>query len=388
MRERDLSRLRSFTMAALFVWLSPAVTHPLAAQGAASPPSTHAENSSADSIAADPVGPPMPPLFLPDRMERLLARAESMSALTSLIVARRDSVLIENYYRGLRPSQTVNVKSVSKTLLSPMVGIAIRDSLLDGVNQPISDLLPDYFEILERTGSLDPRKNRIEIRHLLSMRTGIETASFGNYGAWVASSDWAYDQLRRPMVCDPGDCHEYSTGSTHLLSVILTRRSGKSLRSYMLDELFRPMGIALGEWDRDPQGRYLGGNNMSLRPRDMLKFGQLFANGGRFNGRQLVPEEWITTSWRPTGSSPWNGHGYGYLWWTRHWGGERAYFAWGYGGQFIVVVPRLDLVIVATSSLRDRERGHTRQMWRFFDRYAVPAFKVGWGAESRDEGLP
>lgn len=387
MRARDLSRLLSFAMAVLFVSLSPAVPRALAAQVGAPPASTRPENPSADSIAADPVGPPIPPLFLPDRMERLLARADGMNALTSLIIARRDSVLVENYYRGLGPSQTVNVKSVSKTLLSPMVGIAIRDSLLDGVNQPISDLLPDYFEILAGRGSLDPRKNQIEIRHLLSMRTGIETASFGNYGAWVASPDWAYDQLRRPMVCDPDACHEYSTGNTHLLSVILTRRSGKSLRRYMLDELFRPMGIPLGEWDRDPQGRYLGGNNMSLRPRDMLKFGQLFANGGRFDGRQLVPEEWITASWRPTGSSPWNGHGYGYLWWMRRWGGERAYFAWGYGGQFIVVVPRLDLVIVATSSLRDRERGHTRQMWRFFDRYAVPAFKVGWGAESRDEGL-
>lgn len=387
MRARDLSRLRSFSMAVFFVSLSPTVTRPLAAQGAAPPPPPRADSMSADSIAADAVGPPIPPLFLPDRMERLLARAESMNALTSLIIARRDSVLVENYYRGLRPSQTVNVKSVSKTLLSPMVGIAIRDSLLDGVDQPISELLPDYYEILAGRGSLDPRKNQIEIRHLLSMRTGIETASFGNYGAWVASPDWAYDQLRRPMVCDPDDCHEYSTGNTHLLSVILTRRSGKSLRRYMLDELFRPMGIPLGEWDRDPQGRYLGGNNMSLRPRDMLQFGQLFANGGRFDGRQLVPEEWITAAWRPTGSSPWNGHGYGYLWWMRRWGGERAYFAWGYGGQFIVVVPRLDLVIVATSSLRDRERGHTRQMWRFFDRYAVPAFKVGWGAESRDEGL-
>jgi CubicO group peptidase (beta-lactamase class C family) len=273
-------------------------------------------------------------------MERLLAEAGDMPALTSLIAARRGSVVVQNYYGNMRPSQTVNVKSVSKTLLSPMVGIAIRDGLLEGVHQPIHELLPDYYEVLAARGALDPRKNEIEVRHLLSMRTGIETTSFGNYGAWVASADWVYDQLRRPMMCDPGECHEYSTGNTHLLSVILTRRSNKSLRRYMLDELYGPM-------------------------RDMLKFGQLYLDGGRFEGRQLVPEEWIESSWRSTGSSPWNGHGYGYLWWIRRWGGERAYFAWGYGGQFIVVVPRLDLVLVATSSLRDRERGHTRRMWRF-----------------------
>lgn len=338
--------------------------------------------------AYERTGPPPPPLYLPDRLDRLLAEAANLDALTSLIISRRDSVVVESYYRGLRPSQTVNVKSVSKTLLSPMVGIALRDGLLDGVDQPLSELLPDYYAILERRGALDPRKNDIRLRHLLSMRTGIESASFGNYGAWVSSPDWAYDQLRRPMVCEPGECHEYSTGNTHLLSVILTRRSGRSLRRYMIEELFGPLGITLGEWDRDPQGRYLGGNNMALRPRDMLKFGQLYANGGRIGDRQLIPEEWITASWRSTGSSPWNGHGYGYLWWMRRWGGERAFFAWGYGGQFIVVVPRLDLVIVATSSLRDRERRHTRRMWRFFDRYAVPAFRIGWGAETRDEGEP
>jgi CubicO group peptidase (beta-lactamase class C family) len=387
MRAYDLSRVLTAALSIFAASVSSPAARLLPGQGTAATPSAELARAPADSAAEDRVGPPAPPLFLPDRMERMLAEAEGMSALTSLIVSRRDSVLVENYYRGLRPSQTINVKSVSKTLLSPMVGIAIRDGLLAGVDQPVSELLPDYYEVLAGRGALDPRKNEIEIRHLLSMRTGIETASFGNYGAWAASPDWAYDQLRRPMVCDPGDCHEYSTGNTHLLSVILTRRSGKSLRRYMLDEVFRPMGIPLGEWDRDPQGRYLGGNNMSLRPRDMLKFGQLYANGGRFEGRQLIPEDWILASWRPTGTSRWNGHGYGYLWWLRRWGGERAYFAWGYGGQFIVVVPRLDLVIVATSSLRDRERGHTRRMWRFFDRYAVPAFKVGWGAESRDEGL-
>ena len=145
--------------------------------------------------------------------------------------------------------------------------------------------------------------------------------------------------------------------------MILTRRSGKSLRRYMLDELFRPMGIGLGEWDRDSQGRYLGGNNMSLRPRDMLKFGQLYVNGGRFEGQQLVPEDWITASWRPTGSSPWNGHGYGYLWWLRTFSvnGQdfEAYRADGWGGQQIVVFPDLDMAKTAYLIRRRHARSST-----------------------------
>lgn len=349
------------------------------AQGAASGP------GSSTARSGDPaglVGPPPPPLVDAARLERLLTEADALPALTSLLIARRDSLLVEKYYRGMSAGRAVNVKSVSKTLLSPLVGIAIRDGLLEGVDQPLRDLLPDYYQRLDAAGGLDPRKNEIRLHHLLSMRSGIETASFGNYGAWVASPDWAYDQLRRPLVCDPGACHVYSTGNTHLISVILTRRTGRSLRRYMLDELFGPMGIGLAEWDRDPQGRYLGGNNMSLRPREMLRFGQLYADGGRYGGRQLVPTAWIEDSWSSFGASPWNGHGYGFLWWTEWWGGERAHFAWGYGGQYIIVVPRLDLVIVATSSLQGRNRGHTRRLRRFFDRTVVPAFRIGWGAES------
>ncbi|MCK5489184.1 MAG: serine hydrolase, partial [Gemmatimonadetes bacterium] len=176
MRACDLSRVVSVTMAVLAASLSPLVVRPLPGQGAVSGLPEGLETTPANSAAGIPVGPPVPPLYHADRMARMLAEAESMSALTSLIVARRDSVLVENYYRGLRPSQTINVKSVSKTLLSPMVGIALRDGLLDSVGQPISELLPDYYEVLAGRGSLDPRKNEIELRHLLSMRTGIETA--------------------------------------------------------------------------------------------------------------------------------------------------------------------------------------------------------------------
>ena len=332
---------------------------------------------SAQESGPEFVGPPNPPLYDEARLERMLAAADDLPALTSLLIARSDSLIVERYYNGMRADQAVNVKSVSKTLLSPMVGIAIRDGLLEGVEQPLSELLPDYYERLRARDNRDPRKEEIRLRHLLTMQTGLETTSFGNYGAWVASRDWAWDQLRRPLECDPGECHSYSTGTSHLLSVILTRQSGTSLRRYMRDELLGPMGIPLGEWDRDPQGNYLGGNNMPLRPVDMLKLGQLFADGGRYEGRQLVPEAWIEESWVPRGRSPWNGHRFGYLWWTDRWGGETAHFAWGYGGQFIVIVPTLDLVIVATSSLQSGARGNSRRLWRFFDRSVVPAFQTG-----------
>lgn len=339
---------------------------------------TAAVSTLAVSTAAVSIAPPSDPVsrgvgYDSARLERAIARAEALTPVSSLLVMQGGELIVERYYRGMRAAMTTNMKSVSKTLLSPLVGIAIRDGLIEGPGQPLPELLPAYYERLETRGGLDPRKRELTLHHVLSMTTGIETTSFGNYGAWVSSPDWVWDQLRRPMECRPG-CFEYSTGNTHLLSAILTERSGQSLRSYARDKFFGPVGIPLAEWDRDPQGRYLGGNNMALRSRDLLRFGEVFLAGGRWEGRQLVPEEWIRDSWRSNARSPWNGHGYGYLWWVDRWGGETAYFAWGYGGQYLVIVPSLDLIAVVTSSLARTQGGHTRRLRDFFDEYLIPAF--------------
>lgn len=304
-------------------------------------------------------------------LERALSRAEQLRPLTSLLISHGGELIVENYYNGMRADRTVNLKSISKTLLSPLVGIALRDSLLAGVGQPLHELLPEYFDEVD-----DPRKRRILLSHVLSMRTGLETTSFGTYGTWISSRDWVRFALEQPFVCNPGRCFEYSTGNSHMVSVILTRASGMSTLAFARQNLFGPLGISLSGWDRDPQGYLLGGNNMSLTPRDLLKFGELYLNRGVDQGRQLVPEEWIEAAWGDYAISPWNGHHYGYLWWSDRWGGERAFFAWGYGGQYLVVVPRLSLVAVVTSSLNQRRGfGHTRALRSFFDHYLVPAFR-------------
>lgn len=335
------------------------------------PPRTTTGSARVDtSGAATPAGVDQ------DRLARALARADELAPLSSLIVKQGDDVVVERYYRGMRAGRTTNLKSVSKTLLSPLVGIAIDEGLLEGPEQPLRELLPDYYERLPADDRDGVAKRDLTLHHLLSMTSGIESTSFGNYGAWVSSRDWVWDQLRRPMVCRPG-CFEYSTGSTHLLSAILTRRTGESLKAYAERSFFGPLGIRLPEWDRDRQGRYLGGNNMALTPRQLLRVGEVFLDGGRWEGRQLVPRDWIELSWRPRATSPWNGHRYGYLWWSDRWGGHTAHFAWGYGGQYLVIVPSLDLVAVVTSSLARTQRGHTRRLRDFFDEYLIPAFSEG-----------
>ena len=123
------------------------------------------------------------------------------------------------------------------------------------------------------------------------MRTGLETTSFDNYGDWVTSRNWVRDALRRPMVAERGASGPmiYSTGSTHLLSAILTRVTGSSTHRYAERVLARPLGIPLRAWTRDPQGIYFGGNEMRMKPRDMLTFGEMYRNGGVHQGVRVVP---------------------------------------------------------------------------------------------------
>jgi CubicO group peptidase (beta-lactamase class C family) len=279
--------------------------------------------------------------------------------------------VVERYYRGMTAERSVNVKSISKTLLSPLVGIAIRDGYLRGTDETIAEALA-----LPPDTALDPGTRRITLEHLLTMTAGLEGTSFDNYGEWVGSRNWVRSALERPLECQPGVCWSYSTGNTHLLSAALTRVTGRSTLAYARRVLFDPLGIPLAPWDRDPQGIYLGGNNMRLRPRDLAVIGQLYLDGGRAGGRQLVPEEWIHASWRPRVTSPWNGYDYGYLWWSRELAGQRVHFAWGYGGQFLFVVPALDATVVVTSSLDDRrESGHSRAVHRFVGSYVIPVLR-------------
>jgi CubicO group peptidase (beta-lactamase class C family) len=289
-------------------------------------------------------------------------------------VARDGGLLLERYYRGARADRRANIKSASKSVVSALVGIAIAEGKLRGVEQPIAELLaPRHGPLF----AADPRKRAITVEHLLTMRAGLEPTSFGNYGAWVSSRDWVRDALRRPLVAEPGGEMLYSTGSTHLLSAALTRATGMSTYAYARARLFRPLGVELRPWQTDPQGIYFGGNEMRLTPREMLRFGELYRNGGRHAGVQVVPAAWVEASVQPRTRSPWSGEAYGYGWWVKQSGAHRVFFAWGYGGQYIFVVPSLRAVMVTTSDPDVPTRGgsHLDAIHEILDRFVVPAIE-------------
>ena len=277
-------------------------------------------------------------------LDAAIASAEKMRRLKSLIVARGGRVVFERAFRGPGLDVPVNVKSVSKSVISALVGIAVSRGLLQGADQPVAALLADR---LPKSG--DARLQRITLDHLLSMRSGLDRTSGRNYGRWVQSRDWVRHVLSRGFVDEPGGRMLYSTGNTHLLSAILTQASGRSTHALAQDWLAKPLGISIPRWQRDPQGIYLGGNNMLLSPRALLRFGELYRNRGLHGGTRILAESWIADSWTARTRSPFSGDEYGLGWFITEICGEAIYYARGFGGQFVYVAPSLALTVVVTS---------------------------------------
>ncbi|KYO52450.1 serine hydrolase (plasmid) [Tistrella mobilis] len=278
-------------------------------------------------------------------LARLLDDARHLTGLHTLIVAQAGKVLAERVYRGPPATRPVNVKSLSKSIIALLTGIAIDRGVLTGTGQKVADLLP-----ADLPDDPDPRLDRLTIGHLLSMQAGLERTSGPYYGAWVESRNWVRTALSRPFVAEPGGRMLYSTGNSHLLSAILTRTSGESTLALARDWLGDPLDITIPPWTRDPQGIYMGGNQMALSPRALLAIGEMLCRGGvAADGTRLVSEGWIREMWTPRTTSPFTGDAYGYGWFLRETGARPAVYGWGYGGQLLYLLPGIDMVVVITS---------------------------------------
>jgi CubicO group peptidase (beta-lactamase class C family) len=312
---------------------------------------------------------PEPRTPLPDSVwaDRILEYAEDAGPLNSLIVSQNDTIRYEYYFRGMHRHRKVNIKSASKTVMATLIGVAIREGFIDSLTAPLSAYLPEYFEDLE------PGKKQITLEHLITMTTGLEGTSFENYDPWVLSRDWARFALEQPIIAEPGAQMDYSTGSTHLLSIVLTKATGMSTLAFARKYLFGPLGGSLQTWDRDPQGYYLGGNNMAVSPMELLSIGEMYLHGGERGGQRFLDPEWIEEAWRVRTSSPHTGAGYGYGWWHRRMGGYDVWYALGYGGQYLFVIPDLHVAIAATSALGTRRGRGSRSAMRLVSRVVIPA---------------
>lgn len=291
---------------------------------------------------------------------------ERFSDVGGVLVIRHGYIVFEHYYRGYASGDYLETASVTKSFISTLIGIALQDKLLR-LAQPVVEFFPDYV-----TSTTDPRKRDITIQHLLSMTSGWDWDPEHDPGLGerlATSQDQRRTMFDLPLAHPPGQVFAYKPVDSHLLSAIITVATGKPTVDYATERLFTPLGIPVDaaagfRWKTDRQGYAMGPSGLHLTTHDMAKLGYLYLNAGVWDGQQIVPADYIHASTRTQSEGDWSDTGdvtYGYQWWVTSHAGHSAFFAAGYGGQFIYVVPDSDLVVVIVSDIK-RSSKQTRDL--------------------------
>jgi len=281
----------------------------------------------------------------------LKAIDENDYAIDSVSVVRNGHLVLDVAIYPFQAGSKHIIHSCTKSIVSALIGIAIQQGAIEGVEQPLLDFFPNRI-----AANLDADKDAITLAHLLTMSSGLECRDSYLY-QWEglremrASEDWVQFMLDLPMVKEPGTTFEYCNGGSFLLSAILQESVGMNALAYAEEHLFGPLEIVDVDWPTNPQGINIGWGELHMRPLDMAKIGYLYLNRGMWEGEQIVPKAWITESTREHIPATLE-DGYGYQWWTHDSG---FYLALGYAGQFIYVIPKKEMVVVFTSDLEDQD---------------------------------
>ncbi len=311
----------------------------------------------------------------PEALSQLHAYASRNERLHSILVVRSGRMVFEHYYRGWGPNHYHNLFSATKSITSALVGIALREGSLQSLDQRLLDFFP---ETASRTR--DSRTQAITLRHLLTMSSGYDYPN--EIHKLLDDSETIAKMVARSMKSQPGQVFSYDDLDVHLLGRVLARVTDTSLANFALHKLFQPLGIWQDEqgtlfpwksdtyrpdewhpfylpdtqhgylWTVDRLGYYWGSSGLQFTPREMAKFGYLYLNQGRWDGKEIVPAWYVQESLRQHMRDE-HGQGYGYLWWLSEMSGHGIPHAAGHGGQIIALAPDLDLVFVITSAVGD-----------------------------------
>jgi CubicO group peptidase (beta-lactamase class C family) len=271
---------------------------------------------------------------------------EGERGVDSVLVVKDGYLVMDEYFEPFAKGERHKVYSCTKSVVSTLVGIAIKDGYIEGLDQRMLDFFPD-----RTPANMSAWKEEITLEDLLTMTAGLDARDSWLYEWWgldrmYESPDALQYVLDLTVTEEPGTRFEYTNGVSHLLSCIINETTGMSSLEYASESLFGPLGFDEVEWKNDSLGRNWGYSTLYLTPHDMAKFGYLFLNNGTWDGEQTVPESWVRDATRKHVDAPlWPG--YGYQWWVDDWG---HYLALGYRGQLIFVVPVDNLVVVFTGS--------------------------------------
>jgi CubicO group peptidase (beta-lactamase class C family) len=273
------------------------------------------------------------------------ASTARVANVTSVSVHQDGALVREEYYLHTDADTPHDVRSVTKTVTSLLIGIAIDTGCLTSLDQTLGALLGDL-------APTDPAKAAITLRDLLTMSSGFDWFERGavGYSDWVTASDQVQYVVSRPLVAPPGTVFNYNSGALHLLSVILTRACAPTA-TFAAQHLFSPLGIAPRPWETNREGVTNGAAGLQLSTTEMATVGELLLEHGRLHDAQIVPAAYVDMAIDKQIATERNVGGYGYGIWAANDGGGVPYaLAEGYGGQFIVVVPRARAVIVITAN--------------------------------------
>ena len=281
-----------------------------------------------------------------ETFEKAFHTAREMPKFKSLLVSQNNIIVAEEYFQDYSADSLDHLRSATKSIMATLIGIAIDKGVIGSVDESIAKYL----------GEKASGKEAITIKHLMTMTSGLawdEGLGYNDNNEMIDSGNPTAYVLNKPIVAPPGTVWNYSTGSIHLLSSILTKASGMNTLEFANKYLFRPIGIQKVQLQKFGDGYYSGGSRLEMKPRDMIKIGQLYANGGMINGNRILSEQFIkeaTSLHNPIGSFTEQeaGFGYGYAWWIGNPEGIKGYMASGYAGQTIIVIPAFQLVIAMT----------------------------------------
>jgi len=293
------------------------------------------------------------------RLRALVGRMErgTYGEMSSLLIVRHGRLVVERYFRGAGPDDPQPLQSVTKSVTSVLVGIAMDQGRIPRLDAPVADFLPNCADLV----SADPRKGAIVLEHLLTMTSGLAWIESAPPLPWPGQpADWLRVVLQQPVVDEPGTRFSYSSGSVLLLSGVLQRLTGRRTEDLAVRALFRPLDFGAHDWPALEGDLTPTGSGLALRPRDLAKIGQLYLDGGVYRGRRIVSEAWVRRSTAAHATLP-DGTRYGYLWWllpATPLAGDSllrsVFYAGGAGDQYLFVVPAADVVVVVTGQNYER----------------------------------
>ena len=273
----------------------------------------------------------------------------------SFAVLRRGVLVYERYFGGVTADTPHYLASDTKGVVAMITGIAVKEGYIQSAQQKVLEFFPEA-----RIASGEVAKRDMTVEHLLTMTCGLEDSWYedeNDPAAWWNAQDIGLANFERPLAAAPGEEYRYSGACYTLLVSLVQRATGRNFFDYAQEKLFGPLGMTSAEWEREPDGTPWGGSGLSLSTHDMLRFGYLLLNEGRWEDKEIIPADWIARA-RAKGKGP---NDVGYMIWNDRWNpGLECFELRGADGQFIMMFPALDMVVARTGHA---DRDYRGMLW-------------------------